>query len=304
MLKDNEQYIDIGTPAETRCRVSVQTVVEQLNAIVEVEAPQNKKQKKALSRVLESASIESPVTIYVGSCPDYSHENGLYTHQSVGGNVPLLTQVHLGADLEVVKMLETANVPYEYVIMVADVEAVDEIFCDKFAGGDQSEFLRRCISSAQSTQEVLDQVKNANMLSGNLRSSRFFTEFGYQEFLNTQRAYESVLRQKYQEDSSFRARVDTDIVTRRQMYERMYDKVLRANHIDYHQFLVGRDIRTKAQYLTLGRLISSASENAIIINHPTTNIGMFNDRNRYTLTEDGSQPQRTIPVFEMKTKVY
>ncbi|RJR28211.1 hypothetical protein C4564_05925 [Candidatus Microgenomates bacterium] len=304
MRKDNEQYISKGAPAETGCGIPVLTVVEQLNTIAELEAPQNKKQKKALGKVLEGASIESPIAIYVGSCPDYSHENGLYTHQSVGENVPLLTQVHLGVDLEVVRTLEAASIPYEYVIMVADVEATDEIFCDKFAGGDQPEFLRRCMSSAHSTQEVLDQVKNANMLSGTLRSSSFFTEFGYQEFLDTQHAYESVLRQRYQEDSSFRARVDTDIVTRRQMYERMYDKVLRANHIDYHQFLVGRDIRTKAQYLTLGRLIGSASENAIIINHPTTNIGMFNDRNRYTLPGDGSRPQRTIPVFEMKTRVY
>lgn len=307
MLKDNEQYLGIGIETEgpkPRASVDVEKTLEELRNLTGVSLPPNRREMKALKHALAEATEQSPLRIYVGSCPDYSHSGGLYTHQSVGGAVPLLTQVHVGADSELLHALDNAQIPYEYTVMVADVEATDQIFCDKFTGGNQKEFMDRCQMSAEATQQYLDAIKTTQGLRGKLRSSSFFGQFGYQRFMDLQHAYEAVLHQRTLEDESFQARVDSDIIARRGLYQKMYDNILGNPDVDYHRFLIDRDIRTKAQYLALGKCIDQAGQNVVIINHPTRNIGLFNDRNKYLLPEDGPQPQRTIPVFEMQTKVY
>lgn len=308
MNHESEQYISMMRHVDMGSTVpaaDVAKTVDLLEKLPGIEAPQNKQQKKALSEVIRNATPASPVTIYVGSCPDYSHENGLYTHQGIGENVPLLSEVHINSDLSLLRTLESNQIPYEYVLMVADVEAIDEVFSQKFTGGDQEEFLRRCLTSAQATQNLLDSTKQKEGLIGGLRSSSFFTEFGYENFLQIQNAYMATLSERYDSDSSFRQRVTGDIAARMGMYKKMYDKVLPSlGFRDTQDFLVYRDIRTKAQYLALGRAISEKSKNAIIVNHPTTNLGFFNDRNKYPLPTDNGTPQRTIPLFKMTKSVY
>lgn len=307
-MAELEQYIRHDNRLERSAKTSLVDVpktIELLEQIPQVEAPQSKRYKSALKEVLSNVTLESPLKIYVGSCPDYSHENGSYTHQNIGEGVPLLSQVHVENDVNLLKVLDTCGVPYEYVLMVADVEAIDEVFSEKFTNGDQTEFLRRCVSSSEATQGLLDRTKEEAGLNGDLRSSSFFMEFGYDNFLQLQNQYMSVLFEKYEVDESFRQRITNDIAARMAMYKKMYDKILPTLGFNESQeFLVYRDIRTKAQYLTLGRAISHASENAMIINHPTANIGLFNDRNKHLLPSDGNIPQKTLPVFEMKKKVY
>lgn len=307
-MVDHEQNISVDTRINRGIfdpRIDVVKTIQSLNELPNIESPQNKQQKKALETSIRNATADNPITVYVGSCPDYSHENGLYTHQGIGDNVPLLSQVHVNTDIDLLKTLQSENVPYEYVLMVADIEAIDEVFAQKFTNGNQEEFLKRCLNSALATQALLDNTKEDAGLTGELRASSFFSEFGYDNFLHLQDSYMAILFQKYEDDTSFRQRVTGDIASRMGMYRKMYDKVLPTlGFQDSQAFLVYRDIRTKAQYLALGRAISEKSDNAVIINHPTTNLGFFNDRNRYVLPTDGTTPQRTIPMFKMLKSVY
>ncbi|MBU0569703.1 hypothetical protein KKB40_02890, partial [Patescibacteria group bacterium] len=110
---------------------------------------------------MSQATQQKPLRIYVGSCPDYSHQHGFYTHDKVGDGVPLLTTVHLKHELELLTVLSKAEIPHEYVIMIADTEAIDEVFCKRFANGREDEFLKRCERSRQKTSEVLREARES-----------------------------------------------------------------------------------------------------------------------------------------------
>lgn len=267
--------------------------------------PRNKTQRRLLERSLKSATDESPLKIYVGSCPDYSHTDGLYDHQSLQGRTPLLTSYHLLYDLGFLGVLARYEVPFSYTVMVADVEACDEVFCQKFTAGSEEVFLNLCRSSQRATAGSIQNLPVGEGIRKRIHSSSFFGEFGREKFLQYQESYQEVLKKRYADDGSFRMRTDGDTASRLEMYSKMYDQVLRTMEFrERFEFLTQRTLRTMAQYLTLGRLIAVASLYPVIINHPTKNIGVFNDRNKFALPEDEMQPQPTIPIVEMNKEVY
>jgi len=284
---------------------AVEKVMEEISKLEHINPPRNKRETRRFRESVSEATTREPLTIYVGSCPDYAHKDGLYTHESLGGGVPLLTNYHLSYDQELINVLETHKVPYRLVIMIADVEAIDDIFAERFTGGDKEEFLARCYSSVDRTREVIQQRNGEFGINGRIISSSFFREFGEDRFMTCQHAYQEVLLERYRNDDSFRQRVKGDIVQRMEMYKKMYVGVIdRMDIQEQEEFLVGRTLRTMAQYLTLGRLISEKSKYPVIINHPTRNIGVYNERNKILLPGDAPQPHPTIPVFEMKFSVY
>ncbi len=294
----------LNRPEDFRSGFDVQKTIEKLSEVPGINLPINKKQKKALSQSLQNATVGSPLTIYVGSCPDYSHNNGLYTHENVGSGVPLLTRVHADIDKNLLMSLDSSNIPYEYVVMVADIEAIDEVFCNKFTQGSREEFMARCMASSQASHQYLDNLAQENGLKGKVRGSSFFAEFGFEKFIQLQEQYTTVLDERYTTDDSFRMRVNSDIVKRMQMYNKMYDTVLPS--LDYkarQDFLVSRDIRTKAQYLALGKAIIDKTKHSLVINHPTTNVGLINDRGKFQLPSDPTCYD-AVPVFEIHQKVY
>ncbi len=284
----------------------INVTINEIAQLKGLDLPKNKAETKRFRQFLSRANQCNPIDILVGSCPDYSHTNGKYTHVTVGEGIPLLSQIHLERDQALLDIFGKFNVPYRYTLMVADVEATDDIFCQKFTEGSENEFLRRCNASVIKTGELLNNIPVPPQ--GLLRSSSFFDEFGRDEFLNLQTAYQVELAKRYESDSTFRSRVTGDIIKRMSLYYTMYPEILgfRRGYLTQKQetFLVERTIRTMAQYLTLGRLISLKYVHPLIINHPTRNLGMFNDRNKFLLPADNPQPQPTIPVFEMKQEVY
>lgn len=266
--------------------------------------PENRAEKRLVNNALMSATKAKPIRFYIGSCPDYSHNGQIYTHEGLGEGVPLLTQRHLECDRELFMALERNNFPFEAVIMIADVEAIDEIFSERFTSGDKFEFLRRCESSRRQTEAIFHTTEYGRYM----RSSSFFMEFGMERFLDLQERYKAVLMDRYRIDGSFQMRIQMDILARSEMYRKMYP--LKYNREVDRQtreaFLVERTLRTMAQYLTLGRLVGEKQDECfpMIIVHPTRNKYVFNERNRFLLPDDPPQPQPTIPIFEMKTKVY
>lgn len=280
-------------------------MTEETFAVEDLALPKRETERRILGKYLQDCSANNPLKLYVGSCPDYSHDGEYYTHRGIGGGVPLLTKKHLSVAEKLFANLERDELSYEYIVMVADVEAIDQVFCDKFTGGAQDRFLRLCDSSVIATKEYVTRM-NTGLKHGVVRSSSFFGEFGRDMFVDIQHGYERVLQSIYDEEGSLYSRVESDTYARRDMYRAMYDVVLpEMDRRERKEFLIGRTIRTMAQYLSLGRLIGERGELSSIICHPTMNDGLFNDRNKYLLPSDSRKaPQPTIPVFGMKRRVY
>lgn len=281
--------------------LDIPAIIQEFDNLPSIKAPQGKAQRKVLAEYIKRATLEEPITIFVGSCPDYSHSFGMYDHESLGNGVPFLTQIHGQNDMVLLTILERHNIPYQYIVMVADVEAMDEVFCERYAEGSRETFLEMCRQSQLASGGYLRGLG----LNGQARSSSFFEEFGMESFMRMQSAYQEVLAERVFEDNSFEYRVTLDIIKRGKMYNKLYGHLLKdMNYKESAEFLVGRTIRTMAQYLALARLATSKVKFPMFINHPTTNVGLFNDRNKFTLPGDSPQPQPTIPVFELKQEVY
>ncbi|MEI7604160.1 MAG: hypothetical protein WCJ19_04015 [bacterium] len=223
---------------------------------------------------------------------------GNYTFESLGDSVPLLTQTHLNADIDLLNILHDHGIPFNYHILVADIEGTDSFFANKFTSGNESEFIYRCQSSASATT---DYIKTLNLEYGdNFFSSTFFDHFGRERFEFFQKQYFDLLLAKYQNDNKFINKVLSDIIQRSQMYDRLYSlKNMSVN--EKTEFLAVRTMRTMAQYLTLSRLISASNPLPIIINHETVNNGLFNEGNKYLLEGDKDQ-QKAIPLIILKNE--
>src|SRR3989344_1944306 len=280
-------------------RKVAEAIIEDLDKLPEIQLPDSKSERGIFKTGLIKAIGGDTLKFYIGSCPDYSHNGVRYTHEYLGDGVPLLTQYHLEVDQGIVSVFGGQGISCELILMVADVEAVDKIFCERFTAGDEAEFLARCKRSAAATQERLS--------SGSVRSSSFFDEFGRDRFLDLQRKYFGVLADRFESDGSFRHRVVTDTFGRDDLYKKMYPGVFNNGMTpgQREEFLIGRTMRTMAQYLTLGRLVGEVDGPVAIINHPTTNKSIYNSRGKFLLPEDDPRyPQPTVPVFTMTRRVY
>lgn len=241
----------------------------------------------------------------MGSCPDYSHNGNIYTHEGLGEGVPFLTQIHLQHDNEVLRVFNQNNIPFRYTIMIADVEAIDKVFCERFTDGSQQEFLDRCSRSQAASQEYISNLDLPSPIKENMHSSSFFAEFGMERFIHFQEEYQRALTLRSQTDGSFRMRLGNDMAARSEMYQKMYRTILpNLDVVQREEFLTQRTIRTMAQYLTLGKLISESSRYPVIISHPTRNSGMFNDRNKYMLDGEIDGQQHPVPILTMERSVY
>lgn len=274
-----------------------------LSHVPELALPLGKSERRMLAAAFTLATPQKPVRFYVGSCPDYANNGSHYTHEGLGEGVPLLTQQHVIVDSRALHVLRDMEVAAEMVVMVADVEAVDEVFCTRFTQGSEHEFLRRCRKSVEATRREFKNLGADKVM----KSSSFFDEFGRNTFMAYQEKYQKLVGERYHQDHSFQSRVTGDLLMRMEMYSKMYPGIGREmKREEREEFLVGRTLRTMAQYLTLGRLIGLKGDECypVIISHPTRNKGVFNERNRFVLPEDGNRPQPTIPVLEMQRRVY
>ncbi|HMS31085.1 MAG TPA: hypothetical protein PJ984_01680 [Candidatus Saccharibacteria bacterium] len=64
------------------------------------------KDVRRLTRRMEQADTENPLSIYIGSCPDYSNDGNTYTFEDVGGGVPLLTQLQIERNTALFRRME------------------------------------------------------------------------------------------------------------------------------------------------------------------------------------------------------
>lgn len=249
------------------------------------------RQARRFGRML-SCGQENPLRIYIGTCPDYSHTAGRYTFEALGDDIPLLTRVHLENDRPLFNLLDQHEIQFEVRILLADVEGSDGYFCDRYTGGSEAEFMSRCASSVERTGAFLERYQE-HYRTGRFVSSTFFEEFGRDRFLNLETAYGIRVEELRDANQTVAKRISNDTQARRELYRRLYGT-------PGPQFLEQRTIRTMAQYLALGHLISDYEPTTMVL-HQTTNRRLVNDRGRIAISE---QEQRTFPVLSLQQSVY
>lgn len=264
----------------------------------ELSLPEGKKQKTALlgSFAKQIMGIDdSEFTIYIGSCPDYSYDinSSRYTHQNLGEDIPLLTQLHTDALRKFIPILNQQGINFNVMVLIADVEATDEVFAKKFSNGKQEEFIEKCNRSMEASQKLFQKE-----FGQTVKSSSFFTEFGQNRFMLLQQSYQDKLTKLCRENPGFLDRVMLETQMRENLYRQMYTdqfEILPGDEL--RQFLIERSIRTMAQYLTLGELVRQKP--SAVISHRTVNFGLYNEQS--LMNNPDSSP---LPVLILNKAVY
>lgn len=121
--------------------------------------------------------------------------------------------------------------------------------------------------------------------------------FGRERFEETQRRYVAQILGRYAIDLP---RVDYDIRERTALNRRMYG----AQSGD-HDFIVGRTVRTMAQYLALGELVGE-DELSLFIVHDTVNGSLLRSMNQFDHREgdDAKHPIETPVIIKNALRVY
>ena len=180
-------------------------------------------------------------------------------------------------------------------MLLADTEATDEFFCEKYFQSDEDSFLAKCSESVAATKEMLSAVEETYKI-GKFVSSSFFKLFSRSKFTDLESDYTQTLEQRYQQGKL--ARVETDIAARLALYRRLYGND-KAND---KQFLINRTLRTMAQYLVLGRLMGQDTTSCTIV-HDTVNASLFQSINKYCLPNDERTCLEVTPVIKSSVRV-
>jgi len=179
--------------------------------------------------------------------------------------------------------------------MLADPEATDPFFAEKYFGGDTTAFLEACDRSVAASQDYLGQIA-AGYACGIFEATSFFRMFGRERFEETQRRYTERLLGRYPLNGL--PRVDNDIRERSALNRNMYGRAAGD-----HDFIVDRTIRTMAQYLTLGELVGRDPQSCFIV-HDTVNGSLLRSMNQFDHREDTTHPIETPTIIKNDLRVY
>lgn len=244
-----------------------------------------------------------PLLIFAGSCPDYSHKDGKFTFENLNSGIPLLTIKHLAKDMSLFMNIAKHKKVF-YAISIADCEA-EPYFVDKFCAGNRDLFLERCGDSCLATQSYIkSEYPNQPLIC-----TSFFKLFGEERFCFLESEYKKLLHSQYFSDIKFKKRVDNDIQSRASLYKNTYGVYLeKLDNIKLNEFLVDRTIRTMAQYLTIAECLRQMARDGIyfpiIISHPTVNLGLYNETDKFLLSDQKSIERFTIPTFVFNDRIY
>ncbi len=90
-------------------------VIKGLEGFEKHRLPEEREQLSVLKSAIFFSLVEGrEIYIYAGSCPDYSHKNGLYTHEGIRGGLPLLSKLHVDLDVRLVEFLLEQGVACRY----------------------------------------------------------------------------------------------------------------------------------------------------------------------------------------------
>ena len=237
---------------ETGMSARVDEVLETLRTILPLLGEQS--HSRHMINRIGCVLLRDRVTIVAPSCPDYSHADGVYTFESLGGGVPLLARLQVALLDTVVLQVPRATCE----IVVADQEADEEVLCRRVRKS-RAEFLVQVEASAVA---IRAWVANRGW------SVSYMTE-RFPELPVMEREFESAILA----DSSLSARIASDTISRRSMYEMLGVRSV--------EDMRRRTVRVAAQYCAIGRL--SCRDGFLICNHQTVNLSWYNQQHANVL---------------------
>jgi hypothetical protein len=208
--------------------------------------------ERSHSRVMQNRIgellFQKTVKVIAPSCPDYSHEDGLYTFTSVGSWIPLLAVQHHGLLEPLLRRVPQLQCE----ILVADGEASDSAIQNK-VGLSEAAFQARIAQSIDTARRSFKAV-GIEVLA---MSERFPT-------LQSEKAR---LVAAMRVDEHRYARFASDTIARSPMYRKL--------GITDPEVMLERTIRTAAEYAALATL--TKAEGVLICNHETVNLSWYTD---------------------------
>lgn len=175
--------------------------------------------------------------IFVPTCPDYSHVDGSYDFKTLGGGIPLLTNLHLS-------FLKQFPQFFSIVFLLANQEAYDDRLCKSVSESTES-FLEKLSSSKRAILHFVEGEHPCHFMTD------FFPSLSQLEKDSVQH-----LRNCFEEELRF------DTALRMSMYQK----------IGVQSFEEGfmRTVRTASQYVAFAMCVKEM--NGIVLNHSTVNL--------------------------------
>lgn len=224
----------------------VEEAISTVSRIIELCGPGSSSKQMAFRIGLLLLRQPQP-TILVPVCPDYSHEDGLYTFKGLGSGVPLLAKLHVSF-LEQVRMIVPS---LSAVFLIADQESEDAALC-RSVGLTQDAFLQQVTESALATHEFVDKLG--------------WKACAMSTYVPELKVREANVATRMSQDPSLHNRIQTETMQRASMYRRI-DSLLT------YERMRERTIRTAAQYVVMGEF---AERNGLgICNHTTVNLSWY-----------------------------
>jgi hypothetical protein len=226
-----------------------------LPAIISVCGPHTDTRQNML-RLGQTIISHSALKVVAPSCPDWSNNNGRYTHQGLGGNISSLARVQI----DFLRALHNAGVPVHAHIVYPDQEAWDARSLEH-AATDQATFLSQIKSSVLETNV---EIAADRWTAGTM--TELIPDFEKQE-QETQR--------ELQNNPQLSQRFFTEAMDRRKLDEKLYRDIPWEESYQ-------RAVRRGAHYLILGNYVSQqgyALSDLIHFNHvwyKQANAGILN----------------------------
>jgi len=223
----------------------VEKAMSQLFQLVEI-CGEFTKNRKMLVRIGNILLDQNPIII-APCCPDYGHENGRYNFRGLNGSVPLLATKHIEFLKKVVKIIPKAKL----ILLVADLESEDEAI-RKAVKKTKSEFDRLIRESLEAIREAIKKsCWNAELMTSMIPNLK---------------EKEIEISKWIEKNEKFKSRLRIDTNSRSKMYWKI-------NPSFSYEEKLKRTIRTAAQYLAFGELLSQ--KGCIICNHTTVNLSWY-----------------------------
>lgn len=242
-----------------------------------------------------------PITFVSTVCPAFTYDtSGKYDFKGLTDGPGLLGQIHLHTfrDLVLSKIVN-AGLPFEYVVVVADIaEAYDNDVVDRFTGGDLQLLLDRCKMTASKLSDLsiaLDIPNTSVFTMSDLYGISLDDYRKERESLNA-----AIIN---------KARIDKEFGT---FFKHYTDsrKAMQSLYISSTRQLNDEELEIRAasgisQYLHHFDFVRSEYEYPVALNHSTMSLRFAN--RSYGMSDGNieiTSAQKRIPIIELKTKVY
>lgn len=241
--------------------------------------------------IVQSLASGEKLKIFAPSCPDYKHDGSAYTFGELGEGVSLLGMYQIEFAEKLLKLLDFHGIPYDYVLLTADIEVEDDAMLAK-----------NKVTKVEAIEKVKGTIKETGeYVSGLLipqngstvRSVGFLEEF--KGFSDLQRKYEALIMRLQISSAAFRKGLEHVHEGRLGLYARLFPDTSQSESLN----LMPRTIRTMAQYAALGHL--AREQNAVITSHRTLNIPAYNDPKLFLGPPEN---YRRVSVFNFDRRIY